>query len=281
LAPEPIPEAFDTPGGPPWGTDYIWVDGDPKTLASVTFNGMDYSTFPTAWSSDGNVLFGGTGDLIDNWAIFETPGGGTLSFDTQYDIEEGWDFGFIQVSTDGGQTWTSLANAYTTDVHDPSAHPKVVENLPGLSGHSGGWINMSFDLGGYAGQDILVAFRYVTDWAFTEDGWFVDNVYVDGTLISDGSSTDPFVDITELNPVNNDFMVIFVGFRDMGTDNLFGIVRLRLDELTEEGMSELSQLLNGSDSVIMMVTFEAPEGYSQYADYTYEFNFNDGGPRRR
>jgi hypothetical protein len=121
----------------------------------------------------------------------------------------------------------------------------------------------------------------VTDWAFTEAGWFVNNVYVDGSLSSDGSSTNPFMDITELNPVNNDFMVIFVGFRGMGTDNLFGIVRLRLDELTEEGMSELSQLLNGSDSVIMMVTFEAPEGYSQYADYTYEFNFNDGGPRRR
>jgi hypothetical protein len=41
LAPEPIPEAFDTPGGPPWGTDYIWVDGDPKEMASVIFNGMD------------------------------------------------------------------------------------------------------------------------------------------------------------------------------------------------------------------------------------------------
>ena len=143
----PNPEAYNTPGAPPWGTDYIWVNGDPKQLAKFTFNGLDYSTFPTGWSSDGSVLWGGTGDLVDNWAIFPAVGGGVLTFDTKYDIEAFWDFGFVQVSTDGGRSWLSLANASTTSDHDPNAHPKVIANLPGLTGSTGGaWVPMSFDL---------------------------------------------------------------------------------------------------------------------------------------
>ena len=120
----------------------------------------------------------------------------------------------------------------------------------------------------------------MTDWAFTEAGWFVNNVYVDGSLSSDGSSTNPFMDITELNLVDNDFAVTFLGFRGMGTDNLFGIVRLRLNDMTEEGMSELNQLLDGSASV-MKVTFEAPEEYGQYTDDTYDFSFSNEGPKHR
>ena len=124
----PNPEAYDTPGAGPWGTDYIWVQGDPKKIDKLIFNGVDYSMFPTAWTSDGEVLWSGTGDLMDNWAIFETTGGGTLSFDTLWDLEDYWDFGFVQVSTDGGYTWTSLEDnqGYSTSDHDPNAHPKVM-----------------------------------------------------------------------------------------------------------------------------------------------------------
>lgn len=42
------------------------------------------------------------GNLIDNFAIFETKGGGTMAFDSYWAIENYWDFGFVQVSTDGG-----------------------------------------------------------------------------------------------------------------------------------------------------------------------------------
>ena len=38
----------------------------------------------------------------------------TLTFDAWYDIEEQWDFAFVQVSTDNGATWKSLGNDNTT-----------------------------------------------------------------------------------------------------------------------------------------------------------------------
>jgi immune inhibitor A len=277
----PNPQAFDTPGAPPWGTDYIWINGDPKALGKLTFNGVAYSTFPTGWTSEAGVLRGGQGDLLDNWAIFETVGGGTLTFDTYYDIEEFWDFGFVQVSTDGGQTWTSLANASTTSVHDPSAHPTVIANLPGLTGKSGDWVSLSYDLGAYAGQDLLVAFRYVTDWSTYLDGWFIDNVYVDGTLISDGSDTTPFHDLTYYRPINNDYTVTFVGMKTVGKGNQYKVVSMKLNQVTEQGRFELDKVLKWSTKVAMLVTFDAPEGITYYAPYTYDFTYTNKGPKKK
>jgi immune inhibitor A len=277
---DPNPEAFSTAGAGPWGTDYIWIDGNPKTLAKLTFNGIDYSMSPTAWTSDGEVLWSGTGDLIDNWAIFEATGGGTLTFDTLYDFEDYWDFGFVQVSTDGGYTWTSLENGYTTYDHDPNAHPKVIENLPGLTSYITEWVTMSFDLSAYAGQDILLAFRCVTDWATYYGGWYVDNVYVDGTLVSDGSSTDGFRDISEILPVNADFTVSFVGIKTKLRGNEYTVFTMKLDSVTESGLFELNKLLKNSDKAVMLVTFDAPEGFTSYADYTFDFTYANEGPKK-
>jgi immune inhibitor A len=284
-ADDPNPDAFDWPGAPPWGTDYIWVDRDPKELAKFTFNGVDYTIFPSAWSSDGDVLWSGTGDLLDNWAIFETPGGGTLSFDTLWDLEDYWDFGFVQVSTDGGYNWTSLVDneGYSTYDYDASAHPKVVANVPGLTSYVEPWptwVNLSYDLNAYAGQDILVAFRLVTDWNTHYGGWWIDNVYVNDTLISDGSDDTVFMDITELLPINNDFTVTFVGMKGKSNGTQYKVHTMKLDDVTEDGLLELNKVLNWSDEAVMLVTFDAPEGFTGYADYTYDFTFTNAGPKK-
>lgn len=277
----PNPQAYDTPGVGPWGTDYLWITGDPKKLAKFTFNGLDYSTFPTAWTSDGNTLWGGKGNLIDNWAIFPATGGGVLTFDTLYDIEKFWDFGFVQVSTDGGYSWSSLTNGYTTSEHDVNAHPKVVANLPGLTGSTGGaWVPMSFDLSAYAGQDVLLAFRYVTDWATAEAGWFIDNVYVDGNLISDGSSVEPFKDLTEIVPINNDYTVTFIGIRKTKSAPVYKVLTMKLDSVTEDGLFELNKILKTSNKVVLLVTFDAPEGFDRYVDYSYDFTYTNKGPKK-
>ena len=99
-----------------------------------------------------------------------------------------WDFGFVQISTDGGTTWTSLANPHTTSDHDPNAHSDVIANLPGFTGSSGGWVEESFDLSAYAGESAVFRFLYVTDWATVETGFYVDDVLIEddtGTLLWD------------------------------------------------------------------------------------------------
>jgi bacillopeptidase F (M6 metalloprotease family) len=80
----------------------------------------------------------------------------------------------VQVSTDGGSTWTSLENAYTTYDADMDAHPTAIENLPGLTGMSPrfpSWMSMTFNLSDYAGETVMVSFRYFTDWYTSYEGW--------------------------------------------------------------------------------------------------------------
>lgn len=269
---KPNPEAFATPGAPPWGADYLLVWGY-ESIANLKFNGYQFN--PISWQSDGSVLWGNTGDLIDNWAIFETTGGGTLTFDTSYNIEEYWDFGFVQISTDGGATWTSLSNAYTTSDYDPAAHPNIIMNLPGLTGDSGGWITMSYDLSAYAGQPVMIGFRYMTDWATTYDGWFIDNVYVDGTLISDGSSIAAFKSLNEVLGISNDYTVLLIGEQIR-----FGKARYEVKTLMSGGYAadwySVRQMFNKYRWLVVVVIYDAPQGVSSYADYTFQVDHRGG-----
>jgi len=168
-------------------TDYYWQYMDPLALR-FEFDGWDDSwigwsnvddMWYSGWSNERDVSLMGTADLTG----META---TLTFDTWYDIEEFWDFGFVQVSDDSGATWVSMANGYTTEDDPYGAMPSIVANLPGLTGWSGGWVTMSFDLSEYVGQEIMYRFRYMTDTSVTYEGWYVDNVYINDELVDDG-----------------------------------------------------------------------------------------------
>jgi bacillopeptidase F (M6 metalloprotease family) len=139
---------------------------------------------------------------------------------------------------------------------------------------------MSFDLSAYTGQNILVAFRYVTDWATIEAGWYIDNVRVDGTLVSDGTSVDPFEDITEILPINNDFTVTFVGYKMTTRGAQYKVKALKLDRVTEDGLLELDQVLRWSDKAAMLVTLDAQAGFTGYVEYSYGFTFTNRGKKR-
>ncbi len=139
---------------------------------------------------DGSFEFyAGKGSEIDHTmsAALSLPASAAieLNFYTSYKIEEGWDFGFVQISVDEGQTWTSLESPRTTSVVDPGAYPDIVANVPGYTGDSGGWVNEIIDITEYAGQDIILQIRYMTDWATEEEGFFVDavNITADGVNI--------------------------------------------------------------------------------------------------
>jgi immune inhibitor A len=109
-----------------------------------------------------------------------------------YTIEELWDYGFIEVSTDGGATWTQLevrdeaGNLVSTD-EDPNGRLRDYGGLEnGLTGTTGGeWRHDWVDLTPYAGTSIGLRLRYATDAAFEEPGWFADDfeVTADGTSV--------------------------------------------------------------------------------------------------
>ncbi|HHW13987.1 MAG TPA: protease, partial [Firmicutes bacterium] len=89
------------------------------------------------------------------------------------DIEEGWDYGYVEVSTDGGATWQSIPGSITTN-----DNPNGTNAGNGITGTSGGWVAAVFDLSPFAGREILLRFRYSTDTAVQGKGWCIDNVEI-------------------------------------------------------------------------------------------------------
>ncbi len=228
-------EGYDWPGVPPFGTNFIELCWRPS-LPTIAFDG-DESAPETGWTSvdpadywvdpptgnvSGNVLWSGHNDLEDNFLVYgpvTVSAGDQLTFDQFYNIEDTWDYGFVQVTTDttGMSGWTSLPISGTKSELDSSAHAVIQANVPGFSGISDGWLPESYNLGtDYAGQTILLAFRYSTDWASSgtdgdyDPGWFIDNVMIGSTLLTDGSDLTGARSIQQVRNAGNRYDVEFL-----------------------------------------------------------------------
>ena len=134
------------------------------------------------------VFWGGQETMMDNWFSFpldlKSVAAPKLTYDINYNTEEEWDAAFVQISEDGGQTWTSLVTPSMKSWTNPDAREEVIAAMPGYTGKSAGWLNESIDLTSYVGKDVLVRMRYITDPYVSESGVFFDNIKVsDGTNV--------------------------------------------------------------------------------------------------
>lgn len=96
-----------------------------------------------------------------------------------YDIEEDYDYVYLEASQDGGETWEILTTPSGTD-EDPTGN-SYGWGYNGLSGggDEGAWLAESVDLSRFAGSEILLRFEYVTDAAVNGEGLLLDDVRID------------------------------------------------------------------------------------------------------
>ncbi len=136
-------------------------------------------------------LYSGAGDDRTANATspsFTVPSGGQLTAKVNYDLESDWDYGYLLVSTDGGETFTPVETSLST-----TTNPNGNNHGYGITGTSdGAWVDLSADLSAYAGQQVQVRFQTVNDAAVHHMGLLVDDVQVGSALESgfEGDSTD-------------------------------------------------------------------------------------------
>jgi hypothetical protein len=286
------PEAYNTPGAPPNGADFVRLrDAHGRFLTAddlrtVGFEGArTLPAAPVQWAVDHNppgrgrnpALYSGTGNTLDRSIVrpVAVPAGHpTLSVETKWSTEAGFDSGFVQVSTDGGKTYTSLGNADTTTDLDPGADPALKENVPGFNGE-GGWTSEVFDLSRYAGRTVLLAFRYISDANTNGRGWWIDKVRVNGTLLSDGSSLSGWRTRTQVRPTPvAGFTVQLVAIREDGSRVWVSELPLTSAFTGTFGTRQLRRRLGGSAGLVgALVTYDDPrEQTTQYARYTLTAN---------
>ena len=108
-----------------------------------------------------------------------------LVFWHRYDTESGYDFCLVEVSTNGGGSWTQVAS---------------------YSGSLGGWTEVTIDLDSYVGtSDFKVRFILDSDGWVQKDGWYVDDVHVfadQPTGVDNGASPLKLLVGNHPNPFN-------------------------------------------------------------------------------
>ncbi|MCU0304341.1 MAG: hypothetical protein MUC56_09830 [Thermoanaerobaculales bacterium] len=116
-----------------------------------------------SWTDSPGGQYGNSWDrsLVSSRLDLTEVAGVVLELKHIYDLESGYDYGRIEVSTDDGASWTTVASFDGTQ----TASWELVEiPLPGLD-HA---------------ADARIRFRLDTDSSVTRDGWHIDDIVVRG-----------------------------------------------------------------------------------------------------
>ena len=255
---------------------YVWespVDGGAIRFAgdeTVRQVGEDCAVGASCWWS-------GRGDSVDTKLTREFDLSGlteaTLEFAIRRDIEEDWDYGYIQASADGGRTWRILKGLYTTD-SNPSGNA-YGDGYTGSGGWEGAWERESVDLTPFAGAPVLIRFEYVTDDAVYLDGMLIDDISIPQLGFSDEPETPDAWDAEGFSlvgaPLAQEFIVQIVE-TDRATGE-FSVSRLDLDERNRAEARPSG--LSAPDTTVVLIVSPSTRGTIHPAGYSVELA--DGG----
>jgi len=212
----------------------------------------------------------------------------SLDFWTWHFIEEGWDYGFVEALVGGEWVTVPLVDdngeTVTTD-SDP--HGNNTEGN-GLTGTSGGeyfvndpeYIHLTAEL---PENTTDVRFRYSTDAAYLDTGWFVDDVMVDGNPATVAPEGDGWFETTGTQ--ENEWVVQLLATCDLtpGEDSDGEIVdeagnyvyRFVGDEASASGFD--TTCANGTKGDVTVVISNMTDGDLTVLDADYDFRLVGSG----
>ena len=186
---------------------------------------------------------------------------GAISFRNWYDIEQDYDYLYLEASTDG-ETWKILKTPSGTNL-DPSGNSFGWA----YNGSTNGWKQESIDLSQFAGQKVYLRFEYVTDAAVNGEGFMLDDVSVDSIgYFSDfetddgGWQPDGFVRIQNSLPQTFRLALIL-----KGNTTSVEIITLNADQ-----SADIPVHIGGDVTEAVLVVTATTRYTRQLASYQYE-----------
>jgi immune inhibitor A len=172
-----------------YGVDYIAIQCPGNT--TLRFEGSTLvGVLDTSPHSGAYAFWSNKGDESDmtltrSFDFSDYSGPLNLTYWTWYDIEEDYDYLYLETSVDG-ENWTILHTPSGTGDNPTGANYGWAYNGVSGGGESPQWIQESVDISRYAGQEVQLRFEYVTDAAVNGEGFMLDDVSIPET----GYSTD-------------------------------------------------------------------------------------------
>ncbi len=173
----------------------------------------------------------------------------TLTYWTWYDLEEDYDYLYVEASLDG-EHWQILTTPSGT-LEDPSGN-SYGWGYNGLSGGDGRWIEETVDLSNYVGKKVYLRFEYVTDAAVNGEGFLLDDVAIpeigyfsDFEADAGGWEAAGFVRVRNLLPQTFRLALIRMG----------DTPQVEYIDLNEDVSAEIPITIGGEvDEVVLVVT---------------------------
>ncbi len=92
-----------------------------------------------------------------------------------------WDGGVLEISTDGGASWTQVTtDKLLTDPYDGAV--SALGDSAGWCGDPQDWLKSVVDLSDWAGQTVQFRFRLGSDSSVSREGWYLDDLTVQGCV---------------------------------------------------------------------------------------------------
>lgn len=169
-----------------------------------------------------------------------TNSGITLKMKIDYDVENGWDYFYVQGKLKGSQNWMNLKDNEGKSTNATTEGGAKLNRGNGFTGSSKGWTNLSFDLAqlttgsaikvnNTSGSAIELRVNYATDPAALGEGIFIDDIEV-----TDSNNTVIFNDKVDSSPKFD--LNGFVISNGITFSNNYYLVELRSHEGADNGL---------------------------------------------
>jgi hypothetical protein len=182
-----------------YAADYVDVPRVAGAPFTLSFTGQPTVPLLDTTPPDPGFWWSNRGDSVDDTLTLppldlRSVSHAALRYQVWYDLEKDYDYGYVEVSTDGGKTWYAQHTPHTTASNLNGTN--MAEGYTGSSCTSANkaqacWLNEQIDLSRYAGKQILVRFEQVTDDEYNGQGLAVAHVQVpaigfDGDAVASG-----------------------------------------------------------------------------------------------
>ena len=162
---------------PQFSADYIELEA-PSEPFVLHFNGTETNRIMPYANQHGDYCWwGNKGDSIDSTLTttvdLSNVASANLHFKIWYSIEESWDYAYVAISLNNGDTWATVNSTSSS-----SADPLGRGYGPGYTGDSGGWLSEAVNLTPYAGNEIWLRFEYITDESRHDIGLCIDDISI-------------------------------------------------------------------------------------------------------